>query len=327
MTSFLADVLTAMEVVSAKDARQYGKKGMKWGVRNDRGHEGEQVKTKKLAKLDKKYDQSFTGMAGYGKVSIGIESRFGPRLEDLNAKPEYATVNLTHPSNRSTYDRYLGEYKAALQKASDDTMSEFGTNASGTKQLQITAKQDGDDIWWEAEIKAVKHADDEEPFIKITPTFDAGGRVTGQKFEVLDRHLAHYGRKGMKWGVTTLSDGTTVKTAAVPGKKVKTEGGKGAKPSEDAIKARVGRQVAKSSSTDALSNQELQAVVTRMQLEANYKRLTAEDKTAGQKFISRFFLNQKQREKDLENIESLYGTGATVVTAARVGQDIKKMKL
>lgn len=141
-----------------------------------------------------------------------------------------------------------------------------------------------------------------------------------------------YGRKGMKWGQRIFTSGEGGGSAAVDvkteaGKKVKTAGGKGAAPSEDAIRARVGRQVAKSSSTDALSNQELQAVVTRMQLEANYRRLASEDKTAGQRFMQRFFLNQKQREKDLENIESLYGAGATVVTAARVGQDIKKMKL
>lgn len=137
----------------------------------------------------------------------------------------------------------------------------------------------------------------------------------------------HYGRKGMKWGVTTRPDGSTVSTAVATGKKVKTAGGKDAAPSEDAIKAKVSRQVAKGSTTDALSNQELQALVTRMQLEANFKRLAAEDKTAGQRFISRFFLNQKTREKDLQNIESLYGAGSTVVAAARVGQDIKKMKL
>lgn len=144
---------------------------------------------------------------------------------------------------------------------------------------------------------------------------------------VTGRDARHYGRKGMKWGVTTLSDGTTVKTAQAPGKKVKTAGGTGAKPSEDAVRARVGRQVAKKSSTDALSNQELQAVVTRMQLEANYRRLSSEDQTAGQKFVKRFFFNQKQRESDLKNIESLYGAGATTLTAAKVGQDIKKMKL
>lgn len=136
-----------------------------------------------------------------------------------------------------------------------------------------------------------------------------------------------FGRKGMKWGVTTRPDGSTVSTAVATGKKVKTAGGENAKPSEDAIKARVGRQVAKKSTTDALSNQELQAVVTRMQLEANYRRLSAEDQSAGQKFMKRFFFNQKQRENDLKNIESLYGTGATAVTAARVGNDIKKMKL
>lgn len=144
-----------------------------------------------------------------------------------------------------------------------------------------------------------------------------------------------YGKLGMRWGVTTRSDGTKVgkpragevEVKAVPGRKVKTSGGAGKPASEDAIRAKVGRQVAKKSSTDALSNQELQAVVQRMQLEANYRRLSSEDKTAGQKFINRFFLNQQKRESDLKNIESLYGAGATAVVAAQVGKDIKNMKL
>lgn len=141
-----------------------------------------------------------------------------------------------------------------------------------------------------------------------------------------------YGVKGQKWGVRKPSGSgpgpaSEVTVKAAPGKRVKTSGGKGKEASEDAVKAAVTKQVARKSSTDALSNKELQDLVQRMQLESNYRRLSAEDKSAGQKFISRFFLNQKTREKDLQNIESLYGAGATVVTAAKVGQDIKKMKL
>lgn len=169
--------------------------------------------------------------------------------------------------------------------------------------------------------------------------------TTAKHGDFLDRFLTsyepaspedavQYGKLGMRWGVTTNPDGSKsgsprseVAVKATPGKKVKTSGGVGKPASEDAINARVGRQVAKKSTTDALSNKELQAVVQRMQLEASYKRLSGEDKSAGKRFIDRFFLNQQKREADLKNIESLYGAGATAVVAAKVGQDIKNMKL
>lgn len=141
-----------------------------------------------------------------------------------------------------------------------------------------------------------------------------------------------YGVKGMKWGVrkpdgSPPGPASEVVATQKAGKRVKTAGGTGRTASEDAVKAAVSKQVAKKSTTDALSNQELQQLVQRMQLEANFKRLSADDKTAGQKFIQRFFFNQQKREQDLKNIESLYGAGATVVAAAAVGRDIKNMKL
>lgn len=144
--------------------------------------------------------------------------------------------------------------------------------------------------------------------------------------------LRQYGVPGMRWGHrkphgAPPGPASEVTIKATPGKKIKTSGGKEVPASDDAIKARVGRQVAKKSTTDALSNAELQAVVNRMQLEASFRRLSTEDKTAGERFIQRFFFNQKAREKDLANIESLYGAGATAVTAAKVGRDIKNMKL
>lgn len=102
--------------------------------------------------------------------------------------------------------------------------------------------------------------------------------------------LKHYGKKGMRWGVTTNPDGTTSgKPVAVgqrDGKKVKTKGGEERPAHPDAIKAAVGKQIAKKSSTDALSNQELQAVVTRMQLEANYSKLNSQNVSAGRAFIN-----------------------------------------
>lgn len=126
--------------------------------------------------------------------------------------------------------------------------------------------------------------------------------VSMEKVKASD--AVQYGRKGMRWGVSTLPDGTTkgtpVAVKAVPGKGVKTSGGKGVAPAQDAIDAATKKQVAKKSTTDALSNKELQAVVTRMQLEANFARLSAQTKSPGRLFIEKLIKNPNERDKFLD---------------------------
>lgn len=79
----------------------------------------------------------------------------------------------------------------------------------------------------------------------------------------------------MKWGIRknqNLSSEVTV--TETPGQKLKTSGGHGQPSSADAKQAAHYRQVAKSSTTDSLSNAELKLVVERMNLEQQYSRLT-----------------------------------------------------
>lgn len=106
--------------------------------------------------------------------------------------------------------------------------------------------------------------------------------------------LQHYGIKGQKWGLRRKnpsggSSGPEPVTVKVKGGKgiVKTKGGGGQLPSEDAVNAAAYKQKAKSSSVAALDNKELQALVQRMNLEQQYAKLTAEPSRAdkGQKFI------------------------------------------
>ena len=94
--------------------------------------------------------------------------------------------------------------------------------------------------------------------------------------------LEHYGTKGMKWGVrkkrTVPSGPAPVQLDARPGQRVTAKGGSGYKASSDALSAVKAGQKAKSSSTDSLSNKELQALVTRMNLEQQYSRLSAQQR-------------------------------------------------
>lgn len=115
--------------------------------------------------------------------------------------------------------------------------------------------------------------------------------------EAVNNVLAHYGVKGMKWGVR--SKGAPVPTVSVetePGKKLKTSGGTGRKASDDAVRAAVGLQVAKKSGIQALSNKELQEVVTRMNLERQYKSLKVDRANPAAKFISKLLVDTGKQQ-------------------------------
>jgi hypothetical protein len=111
----------------------------------------------------------------------------------------------------------------------------------------------------------------------------------------VDALLAHYGVKGMRWGVrkTTVSDaggGKEVKVRAALGNRVVvTSGGSKRALSEDATKAAVYRQVAKKSNVRSLSNKELQDLVTRMNLEQQYAQLDKKKRDEGRKTVEGIF--------------------------------------
>jgi hypothetical protein len=95
--------------------------------------------------------------------------------------------------------------------------------------------------------------------------------------DAADEFLAHFGKKGMKWGVRheVGSDG---RVTAAP-RKVKAE------PSEDHTAVETLRK----KSTPALSNTELKKINERLQLEKTYKELSQSKSTIdkGQKKVDR----------------------------------------
>ena len=120
--------------------------------------------------------------------------------------------------------------------------------------------------------------DPDGPVISHTPSFDEA--------------LAHYGVKGMKWGVRKRDKApqgpADIEVKAKPGKAIKTKGGERHGASEDAIAKAVLKQKAKASTIDSLSNEELQALTKRLQLEANYTKLiNGEESRKGKSFVDK----------------------------------------
>jgi hypothetical protein len=118
-----------------------------------------------------------------------------------------------------------------------------------------------------------------------------------------------YGVKGMKWGVTTKdrahqmgpqNKSEVTVTQKKPGSFAKTEGGKGLPMHEDAAAALTARQKAKASTTDALSNKELQAAVTRMNLEQQYANLAyhSDRRGKGMRFVQGLMGNKRYGMKE-----------------------------
>lgn len=97
--------------------------------------------------------------------------------------------------------------------------------------------------------------------------------------------LLHAGVKGMKWGVRKAPPTSKV-TVTQKGKKLKSTGGSGRKASSDAVKTKEISQIIKKSGIHALSNQDLQTFATRLNMEANVKRLNYQNQPAAKKFVS-----------------------------------------
>lgn len=120
----------------------------------------------------------------------------------------------------------------------------------------------------------------------------------------VDTVLEHYGTKGMRWGVrkrrsssSDVSSNGEKQTKEVfvkdSGKGIKTKGGHKLPASTDALLAAAAKQKAAKSGIKSLSNNELKALVNRMNLESQHKKLAQQEQTKskGKKFVDDFIIN------------------------------------
>ena len=109
--------------------------------------------------------------------------------------------------------------------------------------------------------------------------------------------LAHFGVKGMRWGVRKRSapSGQPIRVEIKPGKKIKVTGGKNQPPSEDFIRTSVTKQKIKKSGKDSVDSKELQELINRMTLESNYAKLSKKEREQNKGIIQKFIEKQVQK--------------------------------
>lgn len=251
----------------------FGVKGMKWGVRKDKGHEGERVKLKKLPKLDKKWEQQFQGIAGWAKINnLAADYLNGPngQFAKLKNRPEYKGKIEKASSNSPLYKKYLADGAKEVNKAWAKVAKDMGVNPSGTQRLKTVIDRESGLAYYKME--DVKHASMDEDAVMVAK-LDSDGLP----FEILrmgeDGEFMHFGIKGMRWGQRK------VRPMSVDARQKAT------------VKERV-----KKDKVGAVTNKQLQTAIKRMQLEQDFKRLSINEKSGISRWIASTLTEIGKRE-------------------------------
>lgn len=294
--------MTSIDEEVEAHLEHHGVKGMKWGVRKDKGHEGEQAKTSKIAKLDKKFERNTKTLSNV----IALHNRAAELtnkndVDRINNKPEYKKASERGDFMRDTpiRQKYYKEHHDAFLDNLETAAKELGTNASGTKEYRITETSDG----WDVNTFDVKHADDA---IHIKVTYAENGMIThvavdeALHVDEVGAHLAHFGVKGMRWGIR--KDGQ-------PGS---SQGPSSSKPTL--------------ADPSKLSDADLRAAVNRMQLERQFSQLQQDRVKEGGDFAK-----QMLKEIGKTQVRRVAGKAADIAVEQalkKVGMDelAKRMK-
>jgi hypothetical protein len=263
----------------------FGVKGMKWGVRRSRSEDKGSGGKKNPAKADtliekaKKHENISAAHAAEAKrlekqhdelMAKGINSEAFKKAFGENAPLQNdASFNFRHGMNKA---QALGQASNNIRILHNQFAA--SSNRHAKKAVKLRAKA-----------ASLQHGE-------IVDLDDMA--ELDREIELGDAFLAHFGVKGMKWGVRHHG-GTTTGTPRAKGT-----------PSEDSAHAAALSAQVKKGGTSTLSNNELATLVKRMQLETQYKDLDKKTVNEGQKIVKDVLVNVGKQQAS-----SLISKGAT----------------
>ena len=368
----------------------YGTKGMRWGHRKEdieRAAEGNT--TNAIAKAvsstsrfvrDVTFESTVSDKEGEGHARTqGVIRRKAEKefrstdLPAIKAKPEHQQAaklknRLLHPLDKGTR-AYRKEVREAYIKQLENAANSM-ENASGTRQYTI--REHGGDLptskyIWEVNSRIARHADGDDDTFMLEVLMDKDGFITGTK-QVEDSvaqsdfdttadlgaaFLAHYGTKGMKWGVrkgrndpgffetkrAQAEAKARVKRTPIDARvqdtigsskrkqtKIAAKGGEDHPATEDALRVAAATQKLKKSGVHALSNRELQEVAQRLNLETQVSVLVGKrvKKGPGAKFVEEQL--EKARNDPIKTFKKANVARKAAGPAIKTGKTLFKMR-
>lgn len=261
----------------------HGVKGMRWGVRKQRGTSSRGPIRRGITKANTALDAGshvvnegekalvFLPQKHRDMAASATQSRVLGVAREINRNPKYHGKDLKKSPKlkKDYYDEVqkhaMSIYKEELGKARDQAVTDFITSVfdPGGMSMHFSAPR-----------SRVRHDAGEDRVVLLTLNFDvddldqiqdvnAVSPSLQQSEEFVRDVLAHHGVKGMRWG--TRKD----RQVGVS----KSRKGSDVPASEDARKANDAHNKAHHHGTAALSNQELQHLVNRLNLERQYNQL------------------------------------------------------
>lgn len=297
----------AEESINDKNELEHvGILGMRWGVRRGDNTSGGRSANKVDKKWEKQVGKTVSGK-GFTKIYNATADRMNAReISRINNKPQYKGKNIW--KDKALEKKYLKEYTDTFSRVMTEEARKVvgSTNPSGTKK--VTVYSDPFTLKTAFVLEDIKHAAEDQ--IIFLATRDENGFITNitmQKNDELiqsQEYLEHVGILGMRWGVrkdrSSGGTGNRIGGRRFLSRKKQKPG----HPEHEEV------SLLKKKKIRDMSNQEIEKVAKRLDLEKRYKNLNPSRTQKGKKAVGTTL-------SGLGKLVAFAGTATALVTTGK----------